>query len=219
VGTAAYDRIADWYDEYVRSDAAGYTARTQAALRTALGPGRGSCLDLACGTGVHSGTIRELGWSPLGTDISVGQLRHATGRMPVVQGDAARLPLRSGSLPAVVSLLCHTDVDDYAAVVGEAARVLVHNGVFVHVGVHPCFIGAFADRSDPERVVISRGYWRRARTFEAWCPHGIRARVGATHLPLSDLLRLFPAAGLRIEDVVEIGETPDVLAIRARAWQ
>ena len=214
---AAYDPIADWYADYVRLDAGGFTARADTALRRILGPGRGTCLDVACGTGVFAATLRGLGWSPVGVDISAAQLRHAAPAHPVAQADARALPVRTASVPAVVAILCHTDIDDYAAVAREAARVLVHGGRFAHVGVHPCFIGAFADRSDPDRVVISPGYWRRQRTFETWAPQGIRARVGATHLPLSELVEAILAAGLVLEDMVEVGETPDVLAIRAGA--
>jgi hypothetical protein len=39
--------------------------------------------------------------------------------------------------------------------------------------------------------------------------------VGATHLPLGDLLAAFTGAGLVIERVVEIGSpVPDILAVR-----
>ncbi|MFL6125350.1 hypothetical protein [Actinophytocola sp.] len=41
----------------------------------------------------------------------------------------------------------------YPAVLREVARVLRSGGVFVHVGVHPCFRGGFADHSDPDAVV------------------------------------------------------------------
>jgi SAM-dependent methyltransferase len=215
--TAAYDTIADWYDSYVRLDAGGFTARADVALRRALGPGRGACLDVACGTGIFADTLRDLGWTPVGLDISAGQLRHAAALMPVARGDAQRLPVRAASVPAVAAILCHTDVEDYAAVCREAARVLVHGGRFVHVGVHPCFIGAFADRSDLQRIVISPGYWQRDRRFEGWAGQGIRVKVGATHLPISELVRAIVAAGLVLEDMIEVGESPDVLAIQASA--
>jgi hypothetical protein len=89
--------------------------------------------------------------------------------------------------------------------------------VFAHVGCHPCFVGAFADRADPARVAITPGYWRRERSFEAWSPRGVRARVGAMHLPLGDLLSAFTAAGLIIEHAAEFGDpVPDILAVRYR---
>ena len=212
---AVYDEIADWYAEYVTGGVSGFTARAEQTLRQALGPGSGVCLDLACGTGVFTATVRELGWSPIGVDISAGQLRHASGELPVVQADTTALPVRATSVDAVTAVLCHTDVDDYAGLVRSAARVLVQGGRFVHVGVHPCFTGAFADRSVPDRVVISPGYWQRERRFDIWSPEGVRARVGATHLPLSDLIATVIGAGLVLDEVIEAGEIPDLLALRA----
>lgn len=213
---AAYDRIADWYADFMTGPAAAYTARAGAVLRQVLGRGSGVCWDLACGTGVYADTIRELGWTPVGTDISPGQIRYAAPHLPVAVGDATRPPIRPGSVPAVASVLCHTDIDDYPAACRAAALALAPGGRFAHVGVHPCFIGAFADRSDPEGVLIKPGYWRRERQFEAWCPHGVRARVGAVHLTLGDLIGAITAAGMVVDAVVESGEpTPDVLAIQA----
>jgi SAM-dependent methyltransferase len=213
---AAYDRIADWYAEYVTGSAATFTARAGAALRQTLGRGSGICWDVACGTGVYAETIRELGWTPIGTDISAGQLRHASQALPVALADATRPPIRPGSVAAVTSVLCHTDIEDYAALCGAAADALVPGGRFAHVGVHPCFVGAFVDWSDEQRVLVKPGYWRRDRRFEAWSPNGVRVRVGAFHLPLSDLMAAVIDAGLVVDTVVELREpTPDILAIRA----
>src|SRR5206468_7694060 len=97
------------------------------------------------------------GGTPVGVDLSLRQLRHAAARLPVAAGDAARLPVADASVPAAVCLLAHTDVPDYPAVVREVARVLAPGGRFVHIGVHPCFAGAFADRSDPARIVVDSG--------------------------------------------------------------
>jgi hypothetical protein len=80
-----------------------------------------------------------------------------------------------------------------------------------------CFTGAFADRSDPGKVLVNPGYWRRERRFDTWNPDGVRARVGATHLPVGDLLNALTAAGLSIERVTELGRpVPDILAVRCR---
>jgi SAM-dependent methyltransferase len=202
---AAYDAISDWYESYVTGPAAGFTERVQWLLARLLGAGSGPCLDLGCGTGVNAAPLRRLGWTPLGVDVSPGQLGHARRRMPVAVGDAVALPARPAAVAAVASVLCHTDVDDYAAVVREAARVLRPGGRFVHVGVHPCFVGAFADRSDPARITVDPGYHRTERRFAGWSPHGVRARVGAVQLPLPALLHAALAAGLRLTGVEEAG--------------
>lgn len=144
-------------------------------------------------------------------------LRHAQGRLPVAQADAQRLPILDGSLPAVIAMMVHTDMPAYPEVLAEVARVLHPGGVFVHLGVHPCFCGGFADRNDLEAVVIRRGYLDGHWTKASWTDQGLRAKVGATHRPLPELLHAFLAAGLAFERFAEIGEpTPAVLAVKAR---
>ncbi|SBT47861.1 class I SAM-dependent methyltransferase [Micromonospora narathiwatensis] len=215
--TAAYDAIADWYEVYASDTSADYMDRVRRQLAGLLGTGPGRCLDLCCGTGAHAAELRRLGWEPVGVDLSAGQLRHARGRLPVARGDAARLPVADASVPAVTCVLGHTDLPDYPAVIAEAARVLAPGGRFVHVGVHPCFCGAFADRSDPGRIVIDGGYAERERSFRSWNASGVRARVGAWHLPLADLVNAVTDAGLAVTRVDESGSTaiPDILALQA----
>jgi SAM-dependent methyltransferase len=214
---ARYDEWAGWYETYMHGAAQGFTRRTSDALVQVLGRGSGPVLDLACGTGFYAPALRWLGWTPLGLDLSRGQLRYARDRMPAIAADATRPPLRPGTLAAVSSIMCHTDIDDYAAALRALGPVLRPGGIFAHVGVHPCYIGAFADWSDSGRILITPGYWRRERRFDSWNPHGVRARVGATHLPVGDLLNALTAAGLSIERVVELGSpVPDILAVRCR---
>jgi SAM-dependent methyltransferase len=172
---------------------------------------------MCCGTGARARLLRELGWTPVGVDLSRGQLGHAVGRLPVVLGTADQLPLASESVAAVTCVLAHTDMPDYAAVLREAGRVLQPGGRFVHVSVHPCFIGPFADRSEPTRITIDERYADRSRSFDTWAPHGVRARVGARHVPLADLLNGVVGAGLRLVRTAESGAVgiPDLFGLLA----
>jgi SAM-dependent methyltransferase len=214
---ARYDEWADWYERYLGEDARGCTDRTSEALTEVLGPGAGPLLDLACGTGIFAPVLRSLGWTPMGLDISRAQLRYARDRMPVAVADASQPPLGRGTLAAISAIMCHTDIDDYAAACRALSPALPPGGIFAHVGIHPCYTGAFADRSDPGHVLITPGYWRRERRFDSWTPRGVRARVGATHLPVSELLNALTSAGLIIERVTEVGSpVPDILAVRCR---
>lgn len=214
---AAYDPHADWYDDYLTGDAAGYMRRIDDLLCGLLGPGDGVCLDVCCGTGARAESMRELGWTPLGVDLSRQQLRHAVRRLPVAVGDGAGLPVADGCASAAACVLAHTDLPDYPAVVREVTRALRPNGRFVHLGVHPCFVGAFADWSDRPRVVVDDRYADRSHTYDSWCPTGVRARVGAWHVPLSDLINAVTGAGLRVRRVVEEGPggVPDVFGLLA----
>jgi SAM-dependent methyltransferase len=144
-------------------------------------------------------------------------LRHAAGRLPAARGDVERMPVRDGSVPAVIAVMVHTDMPGYPAVLAEVARVLAPGGVFLHVGVHPCFCGGFADHADRDAVVIRPGYLDGHWTRDSWTEHGIRDKVGAQHFPLPELLGAFLAAGLVLDGFAEGGApTPTMLAVRAR---
>jgi SAM-dependent methyltransferase len=216
---AAYDGIADWYErEFLGRQADDPDPiGVDRALRDLLGAGEGTCLEVGCGTGVHAATIRELGRVPVGIDLSAGMLRHAQGRLPAARADAEHLPVRDGSVGAAIAMMVHTDMPDYPAVLREVARVLRPGGVFVHVGVHPCFCGGFADRADPWAVVIRPGYLDGHWTKASWTDQGVRDKVGASHWPLPDLFHAFLDAGLTLERFTEGGSpAPTVLAVRVR---
>ena len=153
----------------------------------------------------------------MGLDLAAGMLRHAKDRLPAARADAEHLPIRAGSLGAAIAMMVHTDMPGYPAVLREAARVLRPGGVFVHVGVHPCFCGGFADRGDPEAVVIRPGYLDGHWTKASWTDQGVRDKVGASHWPLPEFLHAFLDAGLILERLIEGGgPAPAVLAVRAR---
>jgi SAM-dependent methyltransferase len=215
---AAYDEIADWYEhEFLARQEGGDPLGIRNALATLLGTGRGICVEIGCGTGVYAAQVRELGWTPVGIDLSTGMLRHARVRLPVARADARRLPLADGAAAAVIAVMAHTDMPHYPAILRETARILHTGGVFVHVGVHPCFCGGFADHTDREAVVIRPGYLDSHWTRASWTDQGIRDKVGATHWPLPGLLHAFLAAGLSFERFTEGGApVPNMFAVRAR---
>ena len=216
---AVYDEIADWYEHEFLPNAEippGDPIGVQRQLGRLLGAGSGTCLEVGCGTGVHAAQLRDLGWEPVGVDLSAGMLSYAKNRLPTARADATRLPVRDASVPAVVAMLVHTDMPDYPAVLREVARVLRPGGTFVHVGVHPAFCGGFADRTDPAAVVIKPGYLDGYWTKDSWTTEGVRNRVGATHYPLPALLQAVVDAGLTLNGFTEGGSpVPTTMSLRA----
>jgi SAM-dependent methyltransferase len=213
-----YDEHADWYDGWSRTVGAPFMAGVAATLRELVPEGSGPALDIGCGTGFHADTVRSLGWSPIGTDLSSGQLRYAAVRLPVARADARALPLADDSLRLSLSVLTSTDVPSYADLVAEAVRVLAPGGWFVHVGVHPCFISPYAE---PEATGVRVGAGYRTAGWAPRTPHigdAVRARVGVHHLPLQDLMAALTSADAAIDRVVERGEgpVPPLLAVRLR---
>jgi SAM-dependent methyltransferase len=218
VSEARYDGIASWYESTLLGDPV--VPDTAARL---LGPGPGRLLDVGCGTGFHTVAFVEAGWSVVGVDPSEDQLQLARARgLDVVKGRGEELPFGDGEFDAVLSTWTHTDVDDFAAVCREIARVLRGGGSFVYVGTHPCFVGPHslfvAGEGVPE---FHSGWYRRAGRYEdapGISPVGLRAKVGATHLPLAGFLQAFLDAGFTLERIEEPGvrDYPIVIALRCR---
>jgi hypothetical protein len=83
--------------------------------------------------------------------------------------------------------------------------------------IHPCFVGAHADRRDPQRWIIVGRYFDRGRSFDSWSPTGFRNRVGGRQVTMADLLNAVVGAGLRLERVEEDGDNgiADILGLVA----
>jgi type VII secretion-associated serine protease mycosin len=215
---ATYDEIADWYAEYVGGEAGPFGERVNGLLETLLGNGyrrvRGYRVRHRR-TGTNDPAPRLAPRRRGRVDATAKHANHLK-----VTGDATRLPIKDAIADAVTCILCHTDVPDYRAVIKEASRI--GKGVFVHIGVHPAFTGAFADRTDPARVVVDATYHRRERRWDSFTPKGVRAKVGAWHTPLDELLNAFVDAGWAIAKVHESsdeGALPDLLGVKAyKAW-
>ena len=217
---ARYDGLADWYDLEFLSDF--HDPSVEAAARL-LGPGRGRLLDIGCGTGAQSASLRALGWQVTGVDISEDMLRRARERdLEVIAAEATALPIEDASYDAVVSLWTHTDFDDFEAAVAEAARVLRPGGPLVYAGAHPCFVGPHSRFIRAEGVPeLHPGYREEGRYgLEApgVGPEGLRARVGGVHLTLGSFLQTFLAAGLTLESFEELENRPYPYAIALR-WR
>ena len=204
--SARYDGFVDWYEEF----RPGLSDAETDVLERYLGTGDGTCLDLGCGTGVALPKLARLGWTVVGVDVSEAMLERARRRVAeaeLVRAAADDLPFPDGSFDAVVSIWTHTDVDDFPAVVGEAARVLRGDGPLVYVGAHPCFVGPHSRFIAAEGVPELHPGYRRTERYDdgpAIGPDGLRARVGATHLPLGPFLGAFLDAGFRIERFEEL---------------
>lgn len=121
-----YDDEAEGYDEsrggLPRAAAAAH------AVHRLLGDGLGPVIDIAGGTGIVTAELAAAGHQVVVADLSHGMLRIAATRLPgrAVQADAGRLPIRDGSVGAVMSIwLLHLLEPAIAAgVVAEASRVL-----------------------------------------------------------------------------------------------
>ena len=214
--TARYDGYAEWYDSWNKPHA----ERNAPEVRDLFGPGDGLCLDLGCGSGHYFDVIAATGRTVIGLDFSADQLLFARNRSRrIVRGDAAALPFADRTFPTVATMWLSTDVDDFGAVLAEAARVLTPGGLLVFYGAHPCFNGPHSEWMDDGGMRAHATYRQAGWHSQApWWGEFVRKRVGMRHYPLPDLLNAFRTAGLEIEHLAEMGDrpVPIILGIRAR---
>jgi SAM-dependent methyltransferase len=215
-----YDGFAEWYEGF-RRELAHHEVD---ALGRLLGPGRGRCLDLGCGTGVPTLAVAELGWSVVGVDVSGDLLERARARgLEVLEAPADTLPFDDATFDAAVSFWTHTDIDGFADAVAETARVLRPDATFVYMGGHPCFVGPHSLFVEADGVPeLAAGYRRTGRydasAFGVGHADGVRVRVGAVHLTLQDFFTAFTDAGFTVERFEELGDRdyPHIIGLRAR---
>lgn len=177
-----YSRQAETYDE-TRGASPSVLAPLREALLGAPGP---DLVDVGGGTGNYARALRDEGWRPLVVDRSAAMLARARAKgLATLEADAQALPLPDASADAVtlVSMLHH--VDDPAAALAEARRVLRSGGRLA--------LMAFT-RED------LTGQW-----YADYFP-STRAWMGRSHPPLTELLAHLPG-GRRIP--VAFGDLED----------
>src|SRR5262245_52809964 len=144
-------------------------------LREALAgaPGR-RLADIGGGTGNYARALRDEGWVPVVVDREPGMLARAAAKgLETIEADAQHLPLSDASVDAVmlVSMLHH--VENPAAAVAEAQRILRPGGRLA--------LMVFT-REDTEASWLN-DYFPSTREW-----------MLASHQPLAELLALLPGA-------------------------
>ena len=162
---ASFSRAADSYDS-VAALQRSVGQQLLARLPASVSPAR--WLDLGCGTGHFSRALGERFPASQGValDIAEGMLRHARplgGAQQFIAGDAERLPLRDASCDLLFSSLALQWCADFAAVLGEAERVLRPGGVLAFSSL--C-VGTLQELRDSWQAVDGFVHVNRFRHFE-----------------------------------------------------
>jgi demethylmenaquinone methyltransferase/2-methoxy-6-polyprenyl-1,4-benzoquinol methylase len=135
-----FDAVAPRYDLVNRLISMGLAQQWRQRTLDALGllpPAM--LLDLACGTGDFGRLARSSGFDVLGADLSWGMLAANHTGEPVVQADAACLPLPDGCCDGALCGYALRNFTDLAACLAELARVVRPGGriAFLEVAEPP----------------------------------------------------------------------------------
>jgi SAM-dependent methyltransferase len=109
-------------------------------LRPLLSPGT-RVVDVGCGVGRNLSELLRQGFSPVGVDRASSVLAEIAAEHAgsLLQADLFALPLRDGSVDAVViwQVMCQFDADSQRAAMRELARAVKPGGLLVVAGC-PC---------------------------------------------------------------------------------
>ncbi|GAA4902177.1 pimeloyl-CoA biosynthesis protein BioC [Actinomycetospora succinea] len=203
----------DSYDEWHR----------EAFLPLLPAPGRRT-VDVGCGEGRLSRTLRAAGHCVVGVDGSPTLLAAARGSdpsVPVLLADAAALPLADDVADLAVAFMVLHDLDDLPGAVDEIARVLVPGGLLCAAVVHPInSAGGFVSREAGSPYVIEGSYFAGRRYADRIERDGLEITFHSFHHPLEDYTRALERSGFVVEALREpVAPAAAVRDDSHRRWQ
>jgi SAM-dependent methyltransferase len=158
---AAYETAAARYEAWYGTPLGQRVDRAERDLLdwllAPLGPIDG-LLDVGCGTGHFTGWLRGRHRGVVGLDRSPAMVRELRARragIPVVIGDAERLPFRARSVDVALFVTALEFVDDPAVALSEAAEV-ARSGIVV-VALNRWSAGGLSRRFGPQARSRLRG--------------------------------------------------------------
>jgi ubiquinone/menaquinone biosynthesis C-methylase UbiE len=202
-----FSDIADWYDRLIASGSGPHETALDCTL-SLLGDVAGmAVLDIACGQGLASRSIAQLGAaSVVGVDSSAQMLTLARGHggppsLTYVEDDAQQLTAFGDATFDVVNCqLGLMDIPDVYSTARAVYRVLRGDGAFTFVIGHPAFLAPEAETVPGSDGRIGRwiGEYFDERFWRSSNPEGVR-RAGNHHRMLSTYLNALADAGFTLE--------------------
>lgn len=166
---ARFDAVADRYDAFCATPLGGFVDEVERqVIVELLAPRSGETLvDLGCGTGSYTVFLASLGCSVVGIDLSAAMLEKARqkpvtgGKVDYVQADLARLLYPSATFDGGLLQVTLEFVDEPAAVINEALRVLKTNGRLVVGLIHGPWAQHYRIRAqkDPSSIYGGARFW------------------------------------------------------------
>lgn len=169
--TEHWAHVADQWIEWAGRPGHDAFWKYREGLAAYLGHGSGHVLEIGCGEGRVSRELKALGYDVTASDAVPAMLdaaRRANSAHRYALADAAVLPFDPASFDIVMAYNVLMDLDDMAAALREARRVLKPGGLLFVSLVHP-FRGAAARRAVRARrhVFRQRAFRRRGNARRA----------------------------------------------------
>ena len=217
-----------------------YSGRRALVRRLMRGVPAGRAIDVGPGPGGNAAVLRDLGWDVTGVELTeTGAELCARRGVPVVRGDATRLPMAARSVDLVMSTDVWEHIEDHETVASESFRVLRPGGrllVAVPAGKdmwsgHDVALGHVRryERQELLDLVERHGFvvhdiasWnvllrpvaKLRRTSNEEIPEEGKSEMEEVAAPVNAGLR----AAIAVESLLPVGRLPG-LSLVVRAWR
>ena len=198
---AMFDGVARRYDVTNTVLSLGLDRRWRRRARQCLEQVRGQrVLDLAAGTGVSTAELERSGAWAVGCDFSLGMLRagrtnRSRRHLPLVAGDATRLPFADGAFDAVTISFGLRNIVDVPAALREMARVTRPEGRLV-----------VCEFSRPVWPALRTLYLNYLMRFLPWLARRVASNPEA-YVYLAESIRAWPPQQELARTIAECGWT------------
>lgn len=207
----SWSDIADWYDDRLVAGSGPHETAVR-CLETLLPTVKDQLvLDVACGQGIASRRLAELGAEIIAVDLSEAMIENArrhgsSGQAIDFRVDDAQTLATVGdkSVDGAVCQLGLMDLPDLAAAIAAIRRTLRPKGWLIFVIGHPAFLTPDATQivlSDGREAAVVTDYFEE-RFWRSSDPNGVR-RAGNYHRTISTYLNELANAGFVLEQVDE----------------
>jgi SAM-dependent methyltransferase len=159
-------------------------------------------LEFGCGGAQWSIALERMGARPVGLDLSIRQLAHATrlvreasARVALVNANAERTPFADERFDIIFCDHGAMTFADPVRTVPEVSRILRPGGLFAFNIATPLIWLCWGDGEEPPGPELVRSYFGMRR--ETW-------ETVEFQLPYGEWIRLFRANGFEILDLIEL---------------
>jgi SAM-dependent methyltransferase len=173
----------------------------ESRLRVLGDVGGKEVLEYGCGGAQWSRWLARMGARPVGLDLSLNQLRHASGQMrgdgsrfPLVNADAERTPFADATFDVVMCDHGAMTFADPHRTVREVARVLRPGGLFAFCHASPFHFVCWDDAKDRVTTKLAHDYFGMRKWDEETVDF---------MLTYGGWIRLFRDHGFEVEDLIE----------------
>ena len=163
-------------------------------------PGR-LTLEIGCGEGRVGRDLQRAGHMVVGVDFSPTMCQAAATDpetpIPVIAGDARKLPLADASVDCAIAFMCLQTIDDMDGAITEIARVLADEKKLALAIVHPIYsAGGFSPVGDScVNFVIEQSYFESRIRVSDGGQDGRKAPLYRKHHPLQAYTEALLTAG------------------------